>query len=60
MARTQSCGPYPGVVFSTHTQIASCSFFGEGSPTKKDYRKISGALILTSLLEDLVTDKSPP
>ena len=28
-------------------------FFGEGSPTKIDYRK-KGTLILTSLLEDLV------
>ena len=28
-------------------------FFGEVSPTKIDYRK-RGALILTSLLEDLV------
>ena len=28
-------------------------FLWEGSPTKKDYRK-KGALILTSLLEDLV------
>ena len=29
-------------------------FFGEGSPTKIDYRNKSGTLILTSLLEDLV------
>ena len=29
------------------------SFFGEGSPTKINYRK-KGSLILTSLLEDLV------
>ena len=28
-------------------------FFGEGSPTKIDYRR-KGTLILTSLLEDLV------
>ena len=28
------------------------SFFGEGSPTKIDYRK-QGTLVLTSLLEDL-------
>ena len=27
-------------------------FFGEGSPTKIDYRK-KGTLVLTSLLEDL-------
>ena len=31
----------------------SLSFFGEGSPTKIDYRK-KGTLILTFLLEDLV------
>ena len=31
------------------------SFFGwEGSPTKIDYRKKVGSLILSSLLEDLV------
>ena len=30
------------------------SFFGEGSPTKIDYRK-KGTLILTSLLEHLVS-----
>ena len=29
-------------------------FFGEGSPTKIDYRK-KGSLILSSLLEDLAT-----
>ena len=29
-------------------------FSGEGSPTKVDYRRKSGTLILTSLLEDLV------
>ena len=29
------------------------TFFGEGSPTKIDYRK-KGTLILTSLLEDLI------
>ena len=28
---------------------------GEGAPTKMDYRKKVGTLILTSLLEDLVT-----
>ena len=32
----------------------SHSFLGEGSPTKIDYRT-KGALILTSLLEDLVS-----
>ena len=30
-------------------------FLGEGSPTKIDYRQ-KGALILTSLLEDLVRE----
>ena len=30
------------------------SCLGEGSPTKMDYRKKRGTLILTSLLEDLV------
>ena len=29
-----------------------CSLFGEGSPTKIDYRE-KGALVLPSLLEDL-------
>ena len=29
-------------------------FFGEGPPTKIDYRKKSGTLVLTSLLEGLV------
>ena len=33
-------------------------FLGEGSPTKIDYRKKSGTLILTSLLEDLDTHNS--
>ena len=33
--------------------VPFCRFLGEGSPTKIDYRK-KGALILTSLLEDLV------
>ena len=35
-------------------------FFGEGSPTKIDYRK-KGTLILTSLLEDLdkLNNKEP-
>ena len=28
-------------------------FLGEGSPTKIDYRKTVGTLMLTSLLEDL-------
>ena len=32
-------------------------FLGEGSPTKIDYRKKVGTLILTSLLEDLLTDR---
>ena len=34
------------------TRVCLC-FFGEGSPTKIDYRK-QGTLILTSLLEDLL------
>ena len=36
-----------------------CPFLGEGSPTKIDYRKKSGTLILTSLLEDLVVLRFP-
>ena len=42
---TNSCLGPPVVPF--------CPFLGEGSPTEIDYRK-KGALILTSLLEDLV------
>ena len=43
--------------FETHIycrspSIADLPFFGEGSPTKIEYRK-KGTLILTSLLEDL-------
>ena len=34
--------------------VLTVSFFGEGSPTKIDYRKKEGTLILTSLLEGLV------
>ena len=33
-------------------------FFGEGSPTKIDYRKKVGTLLLTSLLEDLEENAS--
>ena len=32
-------------------------FLGEGSPTKIDYRKRSGPVIPTSLLEDLATSR---
>ena len=42
-----SCLPRP-------LSSALLPFFGEGSPTKIDYRK-KGSLILTSLLEDLAT-----
>ena len=37
----------------TSRSPSSALFFGEGSPTKIDYRKKVGTLILTSLLEDL-------
>ena len=36
------------------SSTALLPFFGEGSPSKIDYRKKTGTLILTSLLEDLV------
>ena len=36
------------------------SFLGEGSPTRKFYRKKSGTLIVTSLLEDLVVVSPDP
>ena len=36
-------------------QVPFYPFLGEGSPTKRDYRK-KGTLFLTSLLEDLVED----
>ena len=35
--------------------VPFCPFWGEGSPTKIDYRK-KGTLILTSLLQDLAQD----
>ena len=38
--------------FTRSPNSALLLFFGEGSPTKIDYRK-KGTLILTSLLEDL-------
>ena len=34
-------------------------FLGEGVPTKIDYRKKQGTLVLTSLLEDLVAKGKP-
>ena len=44
----------PKVESKTRSPSSALSpFFGEGSPTRIDYRKKVGALILTSLLEDL-------
>ena len=42
--------PFGGL---TRSASALLPFFGEGSPTKIDYRKTVGTLILTCLLEDL-------
>ena len=50
--QTKNCLSYLGPPTS-----ALLAFFGEGSPTKIDYRRKSGTLILTSLLEDLVTER---
>ena len=48
-----------GCVFKTRSpSSAFYSFFGEGSPTKIDYRK-KASLILTSLLEDLERFRTP-
>ena len=41
-------------LLSTSSPSSALLPFGEGFPTKIDYRKTVGTLILTSLLEDLV------
>ena len=43
-----------GLISGLDPVVPFYPILGEGSPTKIDYRKKSGTLILTSLLEDLV------
>ena len=49
---TNACLRYSLLTTSRSPVVPFYPFLGEGSPTKIDYRK-KGALILTSLLEDL-------